>query len=523
MLARANARHREIGIRLSIGASRGRVVRQLLTEGFLISVLAAGLGLVLAQVFLRVGVFAFLEMLPPTIANRARIVPLDLDVRVLSFAGAVAAGVTILFALLPALQATRLSLTDALRGHIGAVVRSSTLRYLLGICQVAVSLVLVLVAATLVRNGVAIRATDLGMATDLVVSVRPGRGEKTLLARTHAALAADPRLGQVAVVSRSPLFGEPPRIPLRQQSGIVLSAFTFVSPEYFPILNIPILHGRGFSSEESRTEAPVAIISAAGAKTLWPGEEPVGQTIRLYIEPPTERAIADTVRVMRHVGDDDSRAIAFTIIGVAKDVVSGFVYQGTDTSHIYLPTSATGSRAQSLLVRRAAGTSMDSLKAALQGVHNDLQGFDVLPVDEMVALQMFPLRAASWIGALLSAIALALSVSGLYGVLTYTFGQRTREIGIRIALGASARAISRLVFNYSLRLGGAGLLIGLVAGFVVMKVLSTFVRLDNVSVLDPAAFVLSVVVIALALWTASVGPARRAARTSPSEMLRDDA
>ncbi len=166
--------------------------------------------------------------------------------------------------------------------------------------------------------------------------------------------------------------------------------------------------------------------------------------------------IADTVQVMRRVGDDDSRAIAFTIIGVAKDVVSGFVYQGTDTSHIYLPTSATGSRAQALLVRRAAGTSMDSLKAALQGVHNDLLGFDVLPVDEMVALQMFPLRAASWIGALLSAIALALSVSGLYGVLTYTFGQRTREIGIRIALGASARAISRLVFDYSLRLGGVG-------------------------------------------------------------------
>ena len=166
---------------------------------------------------------------------------------------------------------------------------------------------------------------------------------------------------------------------------------------------------------------------------------------------------------------------------------------------------------------------MDSLKAALQGVHNDLLDFDVLPVDEMVALQMFPLRAASWIGALLSAVAVALSVSGLYGVLTYTFGQRTREIGIRIALGASARAISRLVFDYSLRLGGVGLLIGLVAGFVVMKVLSTFVRLDNVSVLDPAAFVLSVVVITMALGVASVGPARRAARTSPSEMLRDDA
>ncbi len=523
MLARANARHREIGIRLSIGASRGRVVRQLLTEGLLISTLAAGLALALAQVFLRLGVFALLEMLPPTIANRARIVPLDLDVRVLVFASVVAAGVTIVFALLPALQATRLSLTEALRGQITAVVRSSTLRQLLGICQVAVSLVLVLVAATLVRNGVAIKATDLGMATEHVVSVRPGRGDKTLLARTHAALAADARVGQVAVTSRNPLFGDPPRIPLRRPTGIVLSVYTFVSPEYFPILNIPIVRGRGFSHEESRTEAAVAIISAAGARALWPGQEPVGQTIRLYIEPPTERMIAETMQVMRRVGDDDARAITFTIIGVAKDVVSGFVYQGIDTSHIYLPTSATGARADALLVRRAAGTSMDGLKAALQGVHNDLLAFDVLPVDEMVALQMFPLRAASWIGSLLSAIALALSVSGLYGVLTYTFGQRTREIGIRIALGASARAISRLVFDYSVRLGGAGLVIGLVAGFVVMKVLSTFVTLDNVSVLDPVAFVVSVGVIAMALGIASVGPARRAARISPSAMLRDDA
>ena len=523
MLARANARHREIGIRLSIGASRGRVVRQLLTEGLLISILAAGLGLVLAQVFLRAGVFALLELLPPTIANRARIVPLDLDLRVLGFAGGLAAGVTIIFALLPALQATRLSLTDALRGHIGAVVRSSTLRYLLGICQVAVSLVLVVVAATLVRNSVAIRATDLGMATDHVVSVRPGRGEKALLARTHAALAADLRLGQVAATSRNPLFGDAPRMPLRQRGGVVLSAYTFVSPEYFPILNIPIVHGRGFSNEESRSEAPVAIISAAGAKALWPNEEPIGQTIRLSIDPPTERAIAETVQVLRRLADDDPRAIAYTVVGVATDVVSGFVYQGTDSSHIYLPTSATGSRAQALLVRRAAGTSMDGLKAVLQGVHGDLMAFDVLPVDEMVALQMFPLRAASWIGALLSAIALALSVSGLYGVLTYTFGQRTREIGIRIALGATAHAISRLVFEYSLRLGGAGLLIGLAAGFVVMKVLSAFVRLDNVSVLDPVAFVLSVVVIAIALGIACIGPARRAARTSPSEMLRDDA
>jgi len=525
MLARANARHREIGIRLSIGASRGRVVRQLVTEGLLIAVLAGLAGVALAGALLRIGVFLFVAMLPPTVALRVRFVPLDFDYRVFLFAFVVAGAATILFALVPALQATRLTLTDALRGQPSGAIRRSTLRNWLVTSQVAVSLLLLIVAVTLVRNGTAIRSTDLGLETRGVISVRPGRTDTALMEHTYAALTADPRLEQVQVVvtSRPPLFGETPKSPLRLASGYVLASYTFVSPEYFAMLRIPILHGRGFSPDEAAGQVPVAVVSAAGAKALWPGDEPIGKTVRLHLPPTGPRVVEDmTISLRRNVGDDTDTTVV-TVVGVAGDVVSGFVYQGADAAHVYLPTSVTGSRAAALLVRgRSTGVSVDTVKSALLRAHQDPLTYDVLSLDEMVALQMFPLRAASWIGSLLSGVALALSISGLYGVLTYTFGQRIQEIGIRMALGATATAVTRLVAVQAVRLAALGTAVGVLLGFSVMKILSSLIRLDNVSVLDPGAFALSVALIAGAVALASYGPARRAARVDPSVMLRAD-
>ena len=280
MLARANARHREIGIRLSIGASRGRVVRQLVTEGLphrRPALRAAGSPRS-ARFFGSACLPSSSRCCPPTSRDCAPIGAARLRYLASSFASVVAGRPPSSSLWFRRSKPTRLTLTDALRGQ---AVASSAARRCANSLEHRARLLYRSCSSSLprhcVRNGVAIRATDLGMATDHVVSVRPGQGEKTLLARTHAALTADPRLGQVAVVSRSPpLRRDHPSMPLRQPTGIVLSAYTFVSPEYFQILSIPIVHGRGFSSEESRTEAPVAIISAAGAKTLWPGEEPVG-------------------------------------------------------------------------------------------------------------------------------------------------------------------------------------------------------------------------------------------------------
>jgi ABC-type antimicrobial peptide transport system permease subunit len=189
-----------------------------------------------------------------------------------------------------------------------------------------------------------------------------------------------------------------------------------------------------------------------------------------------------------------------------------------------LPTSAMGARAEALMVRGPGrGLPLDTLRSVLQRAHPDPVAFDVLPMDEMLALQMFPLRAASWIGSLLSAVALVLSISGLYGVLTYTFGQRTQEIGIRMALGASASAVVQLVAVESARLAGLGIAIGLLLAFSVMKILSTVIRLENVSVVDAGAFAVSAALTVGAVALASYGPARRASRVDPSSMLRADA
>ena len=162
------------------------------------------------------------------------------------------------------------------------------------------------------------------------------------------------------------------------------------------------------------------------------------------------------------------------------------------------------------------------LDALFRQVAADPQLFEVLPIDELRDLQIYPLRAASWIGSLLAAVALALSVAGLYGVLSFTIGQRTREIGIRMALGATAAGVVQLVVRYSMRLAGVGAAIGVIGAFAALSLLSTAIRLREISVVDGAAFAAAVGVVLVATIVAAYQPARRATRVNPSEALRAD-
>ena len=342
MLARANARHREIAMRLSLGASRGRLVRQLLTEGLLIAGLAGLAALGLAAATLRTGTALFFATLPPAISGLVRVAPLDLDRRVFLFALMVASGATLLFALAPALRATRLSLTHALRGQPSATTRAATLRNALVASQVAVSLVLLVGAVTLARNGISVGATNLGFQTSGIVSVNQRGQEGSFIQRAAEALASDTRVASIVVTSRNPLFGEFPRIPARaaEASGIVATSYMFVSPEYFPMLRIPIVRGRGFRPDEARSEARVGIISAAGATALWPGADPLGKVVRIRIEP-AGPANGQVTRD-RWANDDSSALVDVVIVGVAKDVVSGLVFEGLDSSHRTCPRARQG-------------------------------------------------------------------------------------------------------------------------------------------------------------------------------------
>lgn len=524
MLARATARHREIGIRLSLGAGRWRIVRQLLLEGLMISTIAGLASLALASVVLRTGLAVFFLTLPPSFAAVARVLPLDIDHRVFLFTLIVAAAATIMFALLPALQATKLTLTSALRGELASGVRGSRLRNALVIGQVAVSLVLVVVAATLARNGSALKGLDIGFDPAMLVSLRQQSYGENLLPRAYEMLKTDPHVETVAVASQAPLTGELPKLPVRSPvtSAIVPVSLMYVSPEYFAATRIPLVRGRLFGDDEAKSRARVAIVSAAAAQALWPGGDPVGQTIRVWIPPGDRRDVTTRDRLIANSqigqeGDD------VTVIGIARDAVSGLVYDGR-SAHMYMPTGIDGPRASALLIRgRSPGDARDdTLRPTLRTVHPNTLAFEALSLDEAIALQTYPLKMASWIGTLLSVIALALSISGLYGVVTYGLSQRTREIGIRVALGATAAAIVRLIMTQAGRLVMIGAGVGMLVSVSALGILNAIVPLENITLLDAGAFAAGTVVVAIAAAVATYYPARRATRIDPSHALRAD-
>jgi putative ABC transport system permease protein len=386
--------------------------------------------------------------------------------------------------------------------------------------------VLIIAAATLVRNGSVLKRTDVGFDTHTLASIRPTGSGTTpnILTRAYETVGASALAAQVSVTSSNPLTGEVPRSPVRRPQGgqMVPVSYMYVSPDFFSTLQISIGIGRNFAPDEARTEAKVAVITAAAAQALWPGADPLGRTIRLWMPPEDRPDIMTHDRLLSTTqveadGDD------VVVIGVTRDVVSGLVYDGSGP-HLYLPTSPGARHAKALLVRGRSIPDIrpDRLLSVLKTVDPNPLAFSTLSLDEALALQTYPMIIASWIGLLLSAIALALSVSGLYGVVTYNLSQRTKEIGIRIALGASSQAIMRLVMGQAGRLVAIGAGLGLLLSFSVLALLAAIVPLENVSILNPGAFAIGIAVLALAATVAAFFPSRKATQIDPAYSLRAD-
>jgi hypothetical protein len=289
--------------------------------------------------------------------------------------------------------------------------------------------------------------------------------------------------------------------------------YTFVSPEYFTMLRIPLVGGRPFRPEEARTAARVAIVSDSTAQAFWPGTDPIGRTIR--IERPTSPGRVDAIDGYTQV----------TVIGRVHDVVSGLMVEGPDRGHIYLPAAASDPHASALLFtpRAADGFRPDLLRGRFRVLGYNPELLEIVALEEMRQTQMYPMRAASWVGALLGGIALLVSIAGLYGVLSYTLAQRTREIGIRMALGATASAVVGLVMRQSARMAALGVAIGLAVSFAVLQILASVVQLSQVSFLDPVSFATAVLVVGVATALAAYYPSRRATRIDPAETLRAEA
>jgi predicted permease len=508
MLARALARQREIGVRLAMGAARSRLVRQLLSENFLLSLLAGAVGFAVSLGAIRGAQRILTATIPPSL-NLLHTAPLEPDYRVFLFILGAAALSTILFGLAPALQATRTSLVEALRGEFGARVSSSRLRSILVVGQISACMILLVLTGILLRGSAAYQRMDLGYNIHgIVYPFFIGRTDPTTSVKAAQRLLAEPWVDVLAAAWNPPLRSVI-QMPIATTGSTqsIRAAYNMVSPEYFAVLGIPILRGRNFGKVESESESAVAIVSQATAQKFWPNEDALGKSILLDKK---LSAAADAPRFDQAV-----------VIGIAKDITSGTLISGRDATMIYFPTHADAKRAMTFLIRGKDNVPADirRLELALAASVPDRPVL-AISMDEMFVTQAYPFRAGAYISALLGGLALLLTLSGMYGVLSYLVGQRTKEIGIRMALGATPGMVVRLVLSQSMKFAMWGVAAGLALAFA--GALLLWHLLTMINAFDAVAYASGAAIVMLASLAAAFFPSSRAARINPVETLRAD-
>lgn len=515
LLARSVARQREIGIRLAIGASRHRVIVQLLTESLLLALISAALAFGISRLVLSGVVYAATTTFPADIGNLRIAVPAA-DWRVALFLVAAAMASTVFFALAPAFQATRLELVRAIRGEVLREGRSGRARDALVALQVTASVLLLICAAVFLRSSWAAASVDLGIRTDGILNVEVLNEQ-----RRQAILDVvnrEPAIAAVAATWPGVLGGKPAFAEASAKAGKSATTYLLVSPEYFGVLDVALVRGRSFAPGERNADAAVAIVSESVAREMWPNSDAIGQTLRL--EPdnraePGSAASSDDPQLL-------SRAVA--VVGVARDVrgveLAGMKLSGAG---VYLPIDADAARTTlTLRVRGNAERARQVLMDRLSAIDPNMA--DVSSLAVMAGAAAYLLAIPFWVTLLLGALALLLTLSGLFGVLSYLVEQRTREIGVRMALGATTRSIGALVLWQSARPVGIGLLAGgtLTAGIGAALLATPAAELIGsvVRLFDPIAYAASFLCTIAACVCAALIPALRAARINPVAALR---
>jgi predicted permease len=513
LLARGLSRQREIGVRLSLGATRGRIVRQLLTENLVLALAAAALGFLVSRALLAGSIQMTLSILPPEFAESMDVVVPPGDWRVLAFLFGGAFISTLMFGLAPALHSTRLELVRAMRGEVTRDGRPSRVRQMLIGSQVTASALLLVCAAVFLRSTYSAATAEIGVRTDDTVVVG-GITDST----RPALLDAVRQHSSIASVAAS--WPEP------MDSGAFVEARTgdttlgvgckLVSPEYFDLLGITVLRGRLFAPEERSPAAGVVVISDAVAQRFWPQGDALGQMIRFG---------GASGRATTADGAPQVPAQLFTVIGVVRDVRSALKMFDFTYSGIYLPV--TSDQSKTSLVLRVHGdpdTARRTLLDALTKVDPALGQITTMRMTAQLETAVF--EVAFWMAVILGGLALALTVSGLVSVLSYLVEQRRAEIGVRMALGATPRDILTLVVSQSMRPIAAGVVVGgcLAAAVTIVllstplaEMIGTFVR-----AFDPLAYAASLSIIVATCLVAAFLPARRAARLNPIATLRAD-
>jgi predicted permease len=485
LLSRGSSRTREIAIRTALGAGGGRLVRQLLTESLVLAAIGGALGLLLAT--------TSLELLSP--------IPAPIDPAVLGFLIAVSLATGVAFGIAPALQARRVDPISAIKSGPSGDRHSLTARGAVVVLEFAFTLMVVVGAGILARSFAALVQVDPGFNPHGILTLRISSATPPDFARIQSRLTALPGVDSVAAVNTLPLIASRaaamrfhvPGSPLINPDALPVAQQRWVSPDYFRAMSIPLRAGRAFTERD--LNQPVVIVNADLARRFWPGEEATGKKFV--------------------IGPWSATPNWATIVGVAGNVKQ-FGLDSAPTMDLYFPALV-----PKYLIVRTTGDPQ-SIAAAVQ---RDLQAHDpglaiadVRTMDQLLAESSDSQRWTTTLLAAFAALALILALIGIYGVTSWAVAQRTREIGIRIALGADRPRILRLVLLHGARLCALGLAIGLAASFALRRVLANVAF--GVSPNDPYVYTSAAVTLIVAALLACYLPARRAARIPPSAALR---
>jgi putative ABC transport system permease protein len=525
LLVRATGRKREIAIRAAIGAGRGRIIRQLLTESLLLSLTGGALGLALGMA----GIRALLAINP---GNIPRIGPhgalVTMDGRVLVFTILVALATGVLFGLFPALQASRIDLNTSLKensGRSGTGAHSNKTRSLLVTAEISLALILLIGSALLIRTFVALRSVNTGLNPHNVLTLRMSlsgpRFQRTSQVsdvmrdgvQRVEALPGVVRAGATYVVPLENMFGVPFNIVGRTPANGPYDGRGWVaaSPGYFDVLRIPVLRGRAFNDRDDGAGARVAIINEALARQFWPKGDPLGERLILG----------------KGYGPEFEEP-ARQIVGVVGDVRNFGMTTGPRPA-VYIPMAqvtdgltALASRASTLVwIVRTQGIPnqlSSTIQTQLQQASGGLPLASIRSMDEVVSQSTASQDFNALLMSVFGCTALLLAAIGVYGLMAYSVAQRTQEIGIRLALGAESGSVRNMVIAQGMRLAVIGIAIGVASSFGLTQLLASF--LFGVKPWDPLAFTLVPAILAAVALVAIWIPARRATRIDPVIALR---
>jgi predicted permease len=527
LLVRATARRREVALRAAIGAGRGRIIRQLLTESVALSVIGGAIGLGLGLL----GIRALLSINTaglPRIGEAGALV--GLDWRVVAFTAAVSVGTGLLFGIMPALQSSRTDLNASLKdstAQSGAVFRHNKARSILVVVEVALALLLLVGSALLIRTLVALRGVDPGFDPGSVLTMRMSltgpkylqtAGVDQLLRDGVERLQAIPGVERAAATCCVPLeggYGLGFRIlgrPLPDKAPVHGGgAWLTVSAGYFDVFKIPIKRGRAFTDRDDSLAPAVVIINEAMARQFWKDGDPLNDRILIG------------GGMMKELAAERERQI----IGVASDVRDGGL-NNDPQPHMYVPNGQVPDALNALNVRITPVAWVVRTRGEPYGfstaIQEQLRQASGLPVSQVRSMEDVVSRSISrqrfnvFLMSVFGTSALALAAIGIYGLMAYSVAQRTREIGIRMALGAEAGQVRKMVIVQGMRLAIIGVAVGVVAAFGLTRLMASF--LFGVQARDPAVFVvmplLLTIVSVIAVWL----PARRASTVNPLIALR---